>query len=549
MSITRKELGAAGALALFAFLLYAPVLGFGFVDYDDPLYVTGNAWVQQGFTAEGFRLSMREWVGGNWHPLTMWTHMLDVELFGLNPAGHHAQNLLWHAANTVLLFLLVSRLAGGFWPGLAVAALWAAHPVNADSVAWIAERKNLVSTFFWLLTIGLYVRYTRRPESRGLLPTVASFALALMAKPMPVTLPFTLLLLDYWPLRRVEGFGRSSWPAWKNLVMEKLPLFVLCAVFMLVTLKTQVTAGALDMAAALPLHARLAWLPIFYVDYLRLFFRPRGLCVLYPAPTAAPAAAASAGALLVLLLVTAGALVLSRRRPWLAAGWFWFLGTLVPVIGLVSLGLHRIADRYMYVPILGLLLTVVWTVFDAARERGRPAAVAAAAAAVLALGLVTRYQLPHWRNSESLFRRALSVTADNYAMHYNLGRQLTLQRRFDEAIAEFREAIRLRPDYALAHNNLGWALCLRGDDEEAIPSFRESLRLMPGNAQARMNLAMALVRLGRPAEAREQLEALLQKAPHYPGAMQSYEQLLKQRGEEAINPATGFPSERKPAGP
>ncbi|HOW97268.1 MAG TPA: tetratricopeptide repeat protein [Kiritimatiellia bacterium] len=527
MKITRNELLASAALTLLVFFLYAPAVRFAFVDYDDPIYITENSWVQQGLSAEGFRLSLREWVSGNWHPLTMWTHMLDAELFGLNPAGHHAQSILWHAANTVLLFLLLSRIAGGFWPGLFIAALWAAHPLNADSVAWISERKNLVSTFFWLATIGLYIRFTRRPSPHALMAVIAGFALALMAKPMPVTLPFTLLLLDFWPLRRVEGIGRSAWPTWKKLALEKLPLFVIGAVFILTTLKTQVLAGATGMSSFLSLHARLAWLPIFYLDYLRLFFWPRDLCVLYPAPTAAPSIPASAGALLILLLITAGALVLARRRPWLAAGWFWFLGTLAPVIGLVSVGLHRIADRYLYVPMLGLLLMVVWRLFDAASKRWRPAAFALAAAVVLVLGLVTRHDLPHWRNSEALFRRALAVTRDNYAMHYNLGRQLTLQRKFDEAIAEFREAIRLRPDYALAHNNLGWTLCLRDDNEEALPSFRESLRLMPDNHQARFNLGLALMRLGRYAEAREQLEILLQQAPAYPEAQDVYQQLLK----------------------
>ncbi|MBP7830420.1 MAG: tetratricopeptide repeat protein [Kiritimatiellae bacterium] len=490
------------ALALFlaTMALYYPALKCDFVDYDDPLYVTGNAWVRRGLTLEGVLCSFREPVAGIWHPLTMWSHMLDVELFGLNPAGHHLQSLLWHAANTALLFLLLSRVAGGVWPAFAVAALWAAHPLNADSAVWIAERKNLVSTFFWLATIGLYIRFTRRPSPNAMMPVLAGFALALMAKPMPVTLPFTLLLLDVWPLRRVDGFGRISWRAWKDLLAEKAPLFILVAVFILSALKTQVMAGATEMAAPLPLGARLAYLPVFYVDYLRLVFRPRGLCVLYPAPTVPPTAGPVLGALLILGAISAWAVRQRHRRPWLLVGWLWFLGTLVPVIGLVSLGLHRIADRYMYVPMLGLLLMGVWTLFDAARGRRRPAAFAAAAAAVLALGLVTRLILPHWKDSEALFRRALDVTENNYTMHYNLGRQLLFRKRFDDALARFREAIRLRPDYYIAHNNLGWTLILKGDPAAAMPHLEEALRLAPHDPQVRKNLAMALEQLGRAAE-------------------------------------------------
>lgn len=549
MTLTGKEILAASALVAFVVLLYAPVREFDFVDYDDPIYIAENAWVQQGLTSEGFRFSMHERVSGNWHPVTMWTHMLDAELFGLEPGGHHLQSVAWHAANSVLLFLLLSRIAGGFWPGLIVAALWAAHPLNADSVAWIAERKNLVSTFFWFATIGLYIRFTRRPSPNAMMSVIAGFALALMAKPMPVTLPFTLLLLDFWPLRRVDGVGRSTWPAWKSLVLEKLPLFVVCAVFMLTTLKTQVQEGATQMGPPLSTLARLAWIPVHYLEYVRVFFWPSRLCALYPRPTTAPGLPALILVASLLAALSTLFLAAARRRPCLAAGWFWFLGALVPVIGFVPLGLHSIADRYMYVPMLGLVVMLVWTAHDAFKGRARILAAFLAAGAIVAAGAITRQQLSHWRNSEALFRRALEVTEGNFAMHYNLGRQFVLQRQFDLAIEQFREAIRLWPGYALAHNNLGWALCLRGDDEEAIPSFRESLRLMPGNAQARMNLAMALVRLGRPAEARDQLATLLQQAPDYPGARQGYDQLLKKSGVEAISPATGSPSERSPAGP
>ncbi|MBU1908697.1 MAG: glycosyltransferase family 39 protein, partial [Verrucomicrobia bacterium] len=427
----RSEILAAVLLVVWVILLYWPVCRFDFVDYDDPVYITQNDWVQKGFTLESLRLSLREWVSGNWHPLTMWSHLLDVELFGVTPAGHHLHSLLLHAANAALLFLVLRRMTGAFWPSLAVAALWASHPLNMDSVAWIAERKNLLSTFFWLVTIGLYARHVRLPQSNTLLAVLFSFVLSLMAKPMAVTLPFSLLLLDYWPLRRVEGFGRAAWPAWKHLVMEKVPLFILCGIFMLTTLKTQVPSGATQMGNPLSLGARLAYVPIHYVDYLRVFFWPSGLCALYPQPVTPPALLPAVLAALAMLAVSLFVFKTARRRPYGLVGWLWFLGTLVPVLGIVSLGLHSIADRYMYVPMIGLLVLLIWTVKDAKLGRGRIVAGGLTAAAVVILGLVTRHQLPHWKNSEALFRRALAVTSRNYVMHYNLGRQLALRQQLD----------------------------------------------------------------------------------------------------------------------
>lgn len=509
---------AAAVLATGTLALYGPALRFDFLDYDDPVYVTQNPWVLKGLRLETLRLALNERVGGNWHPLTMISHLLDVSLFGTNAAGHHGQSLFWHAANVVLLFLLVSRLPAGFWPGAAVAALWAAHPVNVDSVAWIAERKNLLSTFFWLATVAGYVHYTRAPSPNRLLIVLVLFGLALMAKPMPVTLPFTLLLLDYWPLRRVEGWGRKSFPVWKALCMEKLPLFVLCAVFILTTFQTQAAVGAIDMGPPLPRSARLAWIPLWYLDYLRVFFWPSGLCVLYPRPLGPPPPAAALLAVLALLAVTGLAWRAKSRFPSVLAGWLWFLGTLIPVIGLVPLGLHATADRYLYVPMLGLLVPLAWTLRAILVRRWRVAAGLLAAAALTAAAATTRHVLPHWKNSDALFRRALAVTHGNYAMHYNLARQLTLAGRYDEALGHLHEALRLYPGYSIAHNNLGWTLLLKGESAAAIPHFEESLRLTPWNYQARMNLALALRQLGRVGEAREQLVLLLREAPDYPNA-------------------------------
>ena len=525
-----KDVLAAGVLFLLVFLLYWPVLNHGFVDYDDPVYVSQNAWVQAGLSWQGLRLSLREVVCGNWHPLAMWSHMLDAELFGANSAGHHFQSVCWHAANVVLLFGLLRRLASGFWRPLAVAALWAVHPLNVDSVAWIAERKNLLCMFFWLATVGGYAAYVRRPTFVRFLAVAGGMALALLAKPMAITLPFTLLLLDFWPLRRAPGFGRGVWATWRTRLAEKLPLFVLTAVFVLTTLRAQTMAGATEMGPSLPWPARIAWLPIYYVDYLRLFFWPRGLCVLYPAPMGGPNLPASAGAALLLGLVSWAAVRWMRHRPWLPVGWGWFLGTLVPVIGLVPVGVHRIADRYTYVSMLGLLVALVWTVPGAARLRGRVLAGLAAAAVVVALGLATRHQLPSWQSSEALFRRALAVTTDNYVMHYNLARQLLDQKRYDETMFHLRETLRIQPRYFKAHNNVGWVWLLRKRPDLALDPLREALRIEPRFFLARKNLALALEGLGRYSEARAEYATLLRQAPGFPGAQEGYQRVSAKSG-------------------
>ena len=515
------------ALALFAgtLLLYAPALKCGFVDYDDPLYVTGNPWVKQGLGAETARLALRERVAGNWHPLTMWSHLLDVRLFGLNPAGHHAHSLLLHAANAALLFGALRVLSGARWPAAAAAALFAAHPLNVDSAVWISERKNLLSTFWWLAALGAHARCARRPSRGGALAVLGCFILALMAKPMPVTLPFTLLLVDYWPLRRVEGVGPASWPAWKELIGEKAPLFILIPIFIVTTVQTQIAEVETLLPLQWPVSARLWQSARHVLDYLRLMAWPSGLSALYPRAETPPALGAALPAVATVAALTALALRGARRRPWLPVGWFWFLGTLVPVIGLVPVGFQGIADRYMYVPMIGLLAAMVWTLDGLARSRAARMALAAAAVlSVLAYGAVARRQIPHWIDSEALFRQAVEVTRNNYVMHYNLGRQLVVQKRFDEALDRFREAVRIRPDYFLAHNNIGWTLMLKGDDEAALPHLEESLRLEPSNAQARMNRAVALARLERYAEARDEFERLLKQAPDYPGAREGYRQ-------------------------
>ena len=519
------DIWVALLLAAGSLWLYAPALKCDFVDYDDPVYVTENPWVLQGITPGTVRAAFRERVSGNWHPLTMLSHLLDVSLFGVKPAGHHAHNLLLHAANVALLYGVLRALTGARWPSAVVAALFAAHPLNVESVAWISERKNLVSTFWWLAAIGAHAGQAKKTGRGPALATLAAFVLALAAKPMPVTLPFTLLLLDVWPLRRVDGFGPSAWKTWRELLAEKLPLFVLVPVFMITTVQTQMVETDILLPLRLSLGARVLQSAVHAGHYLRLFFWPSGLCALYPRAEAAPDLGAALPVLLGFLALTIFFFLSARRRPWLIVGWLWFLGVLVPVIGVVPVGFQGIADRYLYVPMIGLLLAVAWTIRELAGSRaGRWIAVGLAAAGLTAEAVVTRRQISHWENSEALFRRAVTVTRNNFVMHYNLGRQLLLQERLDEALGQFREAIRIRPDYFLAQNNVGWTLMLQGRNEEALPHLQESLRLEPSNAQARMNLAVALARLGRFAEARDEFGRLLEQVPDYPGAREGYRQ-------------------------
>lgn len=507
-----KNLGAALAVMAIALFVYAPARGYDFVAYDDARYVLAAAPGEPGLTWGNLRRFAREPVAGLWHPLTMASHLLDAEWFGLKPAGHHLHSLLLHGLNAALLFLVGVRLTGARGPALALALLWAVHPVAADSAVWIAERKNLLSTFWWLAALGLYAGHVRRPSRGRRAAVLGAFGLALLAKPMAVTLPFTLLVLDFWPLRRVAGFGRGTGAAWRRLAAEKIPFFLLAAVFAAVTWRTQAQSGATEMGAPLPGAARLAWTPIYYLDYLRLFAWPAKLSVLYPRPAGAPSLLAAGLAAAGLLAGTGVILARARRWPWVAAGWIWFLGTLVPVIGWVPIGLHRIADRYLYVPMIGLLVAVVWTGQALARGRARPVLAGLAAAAVVALAVAARMQLPRWRNSETLFRSALAHTQDNFFMHYNLGRQLVRQGRFDEAIAHLQEARRIHPDHALACNNLGCALVMKGEPQQALPYLEESVRLLPA-AATRINLARALLELGRFDDAAEQYRRVLQELP------------------------------------
>jgi len=430
----RVPLLLGAALALLTLAAYLPTFHNGFVNLDDGFYVTGNPRVREGITRASVAWALTANVANNWHPLTLLSHLLDVQLFGLDPAGHHTTSLLLHLANTLLLFAVLRGMTGTLWRSAAVAALFAVHPAHVESVAWVAERKDVLSALFWILAMAAWTSYARRPSLGRYLLVALMMGLGLMAKPMVVTLPFSLLLLDVWPLERISL-------GWKRLVAEKLPLLALSAAASLVTLRYQQTSLApLDLV---PWSLRLANAAVSYATYLGKLLLPRNLAVFYPIPLAIPIWQV-AGAAALLAALTALAVWKARRAPWLLVGWLWFLGTLVPVIGLVQVGRQAMADRYTYIPSIGLFMAIVWGIAGLARERRMILAVASAAViALLAVGTWT--QTGYWRDSVTLYRHALAVTRGNYVAHVGLAKALVAKRDWEGAEEQYRAALALRP--------------------------------------------------------------------------------------------------------
>ena len=533
----------AAALALVTIGLFRPATGYDFINYDDPEFVSANPQVQAGISWAGVK-----WALGNttqafyWAPLTWLSHMLVCQFLGPNPWGPHLINALLHATNTALVFLVLRRLTGATWPSVVVAALFGWHPLRVESVAWVTERKDVLSALFWLLALSAYARYAevqslkskvQSPAAEGgtqkadppgafqagcatlhaprfYLVSLLCFALGLMSKPMLVTLPCVLLLLDYWPLRR---FRRCSV---RRLVMDKIPFFALAAAASGVTYLVQRRGGVLAEAENLPLGARGANALISYCRYLGKLLRPTDLAVFYPRPEHwSGAAVLLAGAL---LLAISGLLWAQRRRqPFLLMGWLWFLGTLVPVIGLVQSGDQAMADRFSYVPSLGVLILAVWGACELTRgwcRQARVVSLAASVAMILCLAL-TRLQLGYWQDSEVLFRHALGVTERNYIAHYGLGAALAKEGHLHEAIRQYEESLRLKPDFADAHFNLARLLAHDGQLDPAIRHYRESLRWKPNSADAHYNLGNALGRQGQVDQAIGQYQAAVRLKPDF----------------------------------
>jgi tetratricopeptide (TPR) repeat protein len=549
----RRNLFTYLLLTATTIAVFWQVQHYDFVGYDDIQYITGNHHVQAGLTLEGFIWAFTTDHASNWHPLTWLSHMLDCELYGLKPSGHHLTNLLFHLANTLLLFLVLKRITGAHWRSAFVAALFALHPLHVESVAWAAERKDVLSTFFWMLTLWNYVHYVEQPGFKRYLLVIFTFTLGLLAKPMLVTLPFVLLLLDFWPLNRYllarpgrgndEAIqapidpGRSRSSA-RGLVLEKAPLFALAAISSMVTFFAQQSGQAVRSVEAFPLTVRIANGLTSYVAYIGKTIWPADLAIFYPHPGDALPIWKAAGAGLLLVFISMGAIGAVKRYPYLTVGWLWYLGTLVPVIGLVQVGSQAMADRYTYVPLIGLFIIAAWGLYDLAgkwRHR-RAICVIAAGAMLLALTICTWRQLHHWHDSISLWKRALDVTDENYVTHNNLGAALYEKDRLEEAIAHYYQALKIKPDQVEAHNNLAVALDKQGKVEEAIAHYYQALRIKPDYAEAHNNLGAALYEKDRPEEAIVHYYQALKIEADYAEAHNNLAVALDKQGkvEEAI---------------
>jgi len=496
-------------LVIAILAVYWQVGNHEFVDFDDNGYVTENRQVQAGLTPDSIIWAFTSTHAANWHPLTWLSHMLDCQIYGLNPGGHHLTNVLFHILNTILLFLIFRRMTGALWKSAFIAALFALHPLHVESVAWVAERKDVLSTFFWMLTMGAYVFYTERPGIKIYLITVLLFALGLMAKPMLVTLPFVLLLLDYWPLgrfkfRQPEGTVSNSTKKFSNfnLVWEKTPFFVLAAVSSIVTFFAQQSGGAVRSFDVLPFTVRISNALVSYISYIGSMLWPYHLAALYPHPNNLPMWK-FAGAGLLLILISFVVIRFMRQLPYLLVGWLWYFGTLVPVIGLVQVGSQSMADRYTYVPLIGIFIMIAWVVPDLlTRWQYRKTFLAISAGCILSvLTMVTWTQLQYWQNSISLFEHAINVTTDNFIMHSGKGIALAEQGNIDEAVVHYTEALEINPHCVEAHCGMGVVLQEQDEIDEAIAHYTEALKIKPDYADVHYNLGIALVMQGRLDEA------------------------------------------------
>jgi tetratricopeptide (TPR) repeat protein len=529
-------------LVVLTFAIYLPTLSHGLVDFDDPAYVE-QPIVQRGITPEGIRWALTATRDSNWFPVTWLSHMLDAQLYGENWGGQHATSVVLHAINAALVFLLFNFMTGARWRSAIVAGLFAFHPLRVESVSWLAERKDVLCGMFFLLTLLSYAWYVKRRSWKRYLLVVIAFLLALMSKPMAVTLPVILLLLDWWPLARVDPAGSAEADSAARklaLLIEKIPLFVLSAISCVITIVVQRKGGAMNLAGAFTLSQRLENAGVSVMRYLSKTFRPQDLSIYYPLRTSWPIGLVI-GSIALIVLMSAVAIALRRRMPFLLVGWFGFLVMLLPVLGIVQVGLQAMADRYTYLPSIFLMLAVVWLISNAAsRWKARPMPIALASGVVLCmLMLATWYQQSFWRDTYALFSHALAIDADNSYAHYIVATTLSnagndanalphyeralaldpsdpmfhyryagaLNRlgQADEAIAQYREAIRLRPDLGMAHYLLAMTLCSKGEFASAEPHFAKAAQLMPDEPKIELGWGQALMAQNRSAEANQHL--------------------------------------------
>lgn len=546
-----KTLFVISGLTIVMLMVFWQVHKFGFVNYDDGIYVSRNHHILTGFTLENVIWVFTSEHCGNWHPLTGLSHILDCRLFGLNPGMHHLVNLLFHIGNTLLLFSLLKRMTGAFWQSAFVAAVFGLHPLHIESVAWISERKDVLSTMFWLLATAAYFRYAKSPAVGRYAAALSLFALGLMSKPMLTTLPFVFLLLDYWPLNRVGAdlTEKNNRQAYLNLILEKIPFFVLSAVSSVVTFAVQKSAGTMGEIQAVPLTSRIANAVISYARYIEKMVWPVKLAVLYPYPEKMPPLWEIFSAAMFLLIITIAIIRLGGKYRYLPVSWFWYLGTLVPVIGLVQVGAQSMADRYTYLPFIGLFIAVAWGANDLlVKWKCRQVIfVCLSSVVILMLTVLSWFQATYWRDSISLFSQTIKVTGGNYIAYnnrglayydnhqldlaindyskcleinpfhykayYNLGNVYYDKGEYDLAVVAYDSAVAINPGYDKVYNNRGNAWHSKGRPDLAVADYTKAVEINPQLVDAYFNKARACVETGRKTEAVEAYKAFIRYAP------------------------------------
>lgn len=519
---------------------FEPVRHNDFVNYDDNIYVTENRNVTVGLTADSIVWAFTTSDVSNWHPLTWLSHQLDCELFGLNPFWHHMTSLVFHIANTLLLFWVLNRMTKALWASAFVAAAFALHPLHVESVAWVSERKDVLSTFFWMLTMAAYIRYAEKPKVGRYLLVAAALCLGLMAKPMLVTLPFVLLLLDYWPLGRFrhQSLVESESSPYKSatalgLIIEKIPLLIIVIISCVVTYLVQQGGGAIRLSETFPLKLRIANALISYISYIAKMFYPASLAVLYPHPGESLPLWQSYISLAILVFVSALVILAIRKHPYLFVGWFWYLGVLVPVVGFVQAGVQAMADRYTYISSIGIFIMLAWGFARLFRKWSFPKLPAAVLPGVLIVAMLicTRMQLRYWRDSFTLFKHALDVTENNYIMHSNFGGALFQKGRFDEAIDHFEQALKINPVFADARRDIGFVLLKQQKTDQAIAAFEQALQMKKDWPEIYNYLGLAYAQKGQFEPAVEKYNHALKLKPDYAEAMKNLGIALERLGQ------------------
>lgn len=510
MNFKNKDILSKAGIVLFLIIaiagIYWQVGGFSFVLYDDEEYIILNPRLRIGFTFENIRWYLTSSFAGNWHPVTWFSHILDVQLFGLHAMGHHLTSVVLHGINSILLFLFLQRFTGSLWRSASVAALFAVHPLNVESVAWIAERKNVLSTLFWILTLYFYASYTEQKSKSFYMLSVFTFILGLMSKQMLVSIPFVLLLLDYWPLRRISRHTEIKMLVYTRskefgiLILEKLPFLILSIIASVIVVVSQ--NHAINSLSGYSLGRRFANAATSYIQYLRKFIWPDDLIVFYPFPDRIPVWETIVSALF-LLIITLGAVSLRKRYPEMFVGWFWYLITLIPVIGIVKIGLQSMADRYAYVPTVGIFMIVVWRISDIAGKRPLRKFITTCIVSVciMIFSVLAWHQASYWKDTMTLFSHTLEISKDNYIALCSIGQTLKEQGRQEEALQKFDKALQIAPWYEPILTQQGITLMKQGMLDAAILKFSEAIAQNPNTVPGHTNRGIALAMQGRLDEA------------------------------------------------